>query len=44
MAKRIFILTSEEAKKMNAKFKLPICSSEGEETLLSLDSQNRDVT
>lgn len=40
IVKRIYICSKEDLKKM--KCKLPASSSEVEETMLSLDSQNRD--
>jgi len=42
MAKRIFICSREDVKKLKSKHSA--CSSEGEETLLSQDSQNREET
>ncbi|XP_047160481.1 auxin response factor 18-like [Vigna umbellata] len=42
MAKRIFICSREDVKKLKSKHSG--CSSEGEETLLSQDSQNREET
>ncbi|KAI4328927.1 hypothetical protein L6164_021241 [Bauhinia variegata] len=41
VVKRLYIITTEELKKKNAKLKLPASSSDVEETLMSVDSQIR---
>lgn len=42
MVKRIIIYSSEEVKKMNATCPVPPSSSEDDETLITLNSQNKD--
>ncbi|KAF7826201.1 auxin response factor 18-like isoform X1 [Senna tora] len=44
MVKRIIIYSREEVKKLNATCKVPASSSEGEETMISMNSQNKDET
>jgi len=41
MVKKIFIYSSDEVKKTGTRCKLPVSSFEGEETVVSMDSDHR---